>query len=50
MSFFQKLISVSVRRFIVYYNRNRITTMNLQCYPPAIYWERFEADLLILTA
>ena len=35
-----------VWRFIVYYNRRRITTMNLQGYPPMIYRELFEAGLL----
>ena len=31
-----------VWRFIVYYNRRRITTMNPKGYPPAIYRELFE--------
>ena len=35
-----------VWRFIVYYNRRRITTMNLQGYPPMIYRKLFEAGLL----
>ena len=35
-----------VWKFIVYYNRRRITTMNPQGYPPAIYRELFEAGLL----
>ena len=31
-----------VWRFIVYYNRRRITTRNPKGYPPAIYRELFE--------
>lgn len=34
-----------VWRFIVYYNRRRITTMNPKGYPPAIYRELFETGL-----
>lgn len=39
-----------VWRFIMYYNRRRITTINPQGYPPAIYRELFEAGLLKPTA
>ncbi|MGP1604067.1 MAG: integrase core domain-containing protein [Treponema sp.] len=35
-----------VRRFVVYYNRRRITTMNPNGYPPAIYRQMFEAGLV----
>ena len=35
-----------VWRFIVSYNRRRITTMNPHCYPTAIYRELFAAGLL----
>ena len=35
-----------VWRFIVYYNRRRITTMNPHGYPPVIYQELFETGLL----
>ena len=35
-----------VRRFVIYYNRCRITTMNPNGYPPAIYRQRFEAGLV----
>nr|WP_257225396.1 integrase core domain-containing protein [Treponema parvum] len=34
-----------VWRFIVYYNRRRITTINPKGYPPAIYRELFETAL-----
>ena len=34
-----------VWRFIVYYNRRRITTMNPKGYPPTIYRELFETGL-----
>ena len=36
-----------VWRFIVYYNRRRITTMHPKGYPPAIYWDLFEAGLCL---
>ena len=35
-----------VQRFVVYYNRRRITTMNPNGYPPAIYRQMFEAGLV----
>ena len=35
-----------VRRFVVYYNRCRITTMNPNGYPPAIYRQMFEDGLV----
>ena len=35
-----------VWRFVVYYNRRRITTMNPNGYPPVIYRQRFEAGLV----
>ena len=35
-----------VWRFVVYYNRRRITTMNPNGYPPAIYRQMFEAGLI----
>ena len=35
-----------VWRFVVYYNRRRITTMNPNGYPPAIYRQMFEAGLV----
>ena len=35
-----------VWRFVVYYNRRRITSMNPNGYPPAIYRQRFKAGLL----
>ena len=35
-----------VWRVVVYYNRRRITTMNPNGYPPAIYRQMFEAALL----
>ena len=35
-----------VWRFVVYYNRCRITTMNPNGYPPAIYRQMFEAGLV----
>lgn len=35
-----------VWRFVIYYNRRRITTMNPNGYPPAIYRQMFEAGLV----
>ncbi|MGP1428358.1 MAG: integrase core domain-containing protein [Treponema sp.] len=35
-----------VRRFVVYYNRRRITTMNPNGYPPVIYRQMVEASLV----
>ena len=35
-----------VWRFVIYYNRRRITTINPNGYPPAIYRQMFEAGLV----
>ena len=49
-SFFVTLKKEEVKkivwRFVVYYNRRRITTINPNGYPPAIYRQMFEAGLV----